>query len=267
MKKVILVTGGSSGIGKAICEHLQAVGFNVFGTSRNPDRYHDHPFPLLELDVTNQDSVANCVNTIVEKSGQLDVLINNAGAGITGPLEEIPTEAIRQNFETNFIGPVQMIQAVLPVMREQGSGQIINITSLAAYIGLPFRGVYSSSKAALEILTEAIRIEVKDFNISVTNLAPGDYATNIAAGRYHAPLLEDSPYALTYGRMLRSIDDDVDGGNDPKEVALAIENLISKSNPKPHHKVGPFMQKLSPIIKAFLPQKTFEKILLKHLKL
>lgn len=267
MKKVVLVTGGSSGIGKAICEHLKLAGYEVFGTSRNPDSYTGHTFPLLELDVTNKESIDGCVRELVSRTGRLDVLINNAGAGITGPLEEIPADAIRQNLETNFIGPVQMIQSVLPQMRKQGGGLIINITSLAAYMGLPFRGVYSSSKAALEVMTEAIRLEVRDFNIRVTNLAPGDYATNIAAGRFHAPVKMGSPYEQTYGSMLNSINEDVDSGNDPQEVALTIEKLIAKTNPRPHYKVGPFLQKLSPILKAFLPQKTFEKILIRHLKI
>ena len=114
-------------------------------------------------------------------------MINNAGIGITGPLEEIPMEEMKRNFETNLFGPINMINAVLPYMRAQKSGQILNITSIAGYMGMPFRGFYSASKGALELITESYRMELKAFNISMSNIAPGDFATNIAAGRYHAP--------------------------------------------------------------------------------
>ena len=122
-------------------------------------------------------------------------MVNNAGAGITGPLEEIPEEEIIKNFTTNYFVPVNVTKAVLPAMRKQGRGLIINITSIAAYMGLPYRGIYSASKAALEMTTEAWRMELKSFNIHMTNVAPGDFATNIASGRYHAPFSSASPYS------------------------------------------------------------------------
>jgi short-subunit dehydrogenase len=121
-------------------------------------------------------------------------VINNAGVGITGPIEEIPTEEIRNNFETNFFGPIEVMKAVLPQMREQKSGLIINITSIAGYMGLPYRGIYSSSKGGFRNNYRSIRMEVKSFGINVVNVAPGDFATNIASGRYHAPVIEGSAY-------------------------------------------------------------------------
>jgi len=188
MSKVVLITGGSSGIGKSIGEFLLEKGYKVFGTSRNPERYDSSKFTILTMDVKNLQSIWNTVETIIDKEGRLDILINNAGVGITGPIEEIPEAEIKANFETNFFGPINVIKSVLPQMRKQKSGLIINVTSIAGYMGLPYRGIYSASKRAIELLTEAFRMELKDFNIKMTNVAPGDFATNIAAGRYHSPL-------------------------------------------------------------------------------
>lgn len=267
MSKVVLVTGGSSGIGKSICEILIQHGFIVYGTSRNPDNYPSSLVPLISLDVTKKETIKSCIAELVEKEGKIDVLINNAGVGITGPIEEIPEEEIKRNFDTNFFGPINVIKSVLPQMRDQKNGLIINITSIAGYMGLPYRGIYSASKGALEILTEAFRMELKDFNIHMTNLAPGDFATNIAAGRFHAPLLEDSPYNKQYGSVLKAINDDVDSGGDPEAVAKSILKIVKSKNPRIHYKVGAFMQKFSVVLKAILPEKMYEKLLLNHYKL
>ena len=267
MSKVVLITGGSSGIGKSIGEFLKTNGFIVYGTSRSPEKYKDSKFPILALDVKDTDTIANTVATIIEREGKLDVVVNNAGAGITGPIEEIPNAEIKNNFDTNFFGPINVIKAVLPQMRKQNSGLIINVTSIAGYMGLPYRGVYSASKGALELITEAFRMELKDFNIKMTNVAPGDFATNIAAGRYHAPLLENSPYKKPYGETLSLMDSHVDGGSDPNEMAKAVFSIINSKNPKIHYKVGAFMQKFSIVLKRILPDTVYEKMLMNHYKL
>jgi NAD(P)-dependent dehydrogenase (short-subunit alcohol dehydrogenase family) len=267
MSKVVLITGGSSGIGKSIGEFLTHKGFTVYGTSRNPENYTNSEFKLVKLDVSNIDSIKSAIKTVIETSGQIDVVINNAGAGITGPIEEIPDEEIKQNFETNLFGPINVIKAVLPQMRKQNSGLIINITSIAGYMGLPYRGIYSASKGALELVTEAFSMELKDFNINMTNVAPGDFATNIASGRYHAPVKEDSPYKTPYGNTLKLMDAHVDEGKDPKLMAEAIYKVINTNNPKIHYKVGEFMQKFSIILKRILPDKVYEKLLINHYKL
>jgi len=267
MSKVVLITGGSSGIGKSIGEFLMSKGYIVYGTSRNPERYSDSRIKLIALDVADSISIAKAVQTVIEKSGRLDVLINNAGAGITGPIEEIPDEEIKRNFETNLFGPINVIKSVLPQMRLQNSGLVINITSIAGYMGLPYRGIYSASKGALELITEAFRMEIKDFNIQMTNLAPGDFATNIAAGRFHAPVIKGSPYEAKYGSVLKAIDEDVDSGSDPELVASTVFKIINTSKPKIHYKVGEFMQKFSIVLKRILPDKIYEKLLLNHYKL
>jgi len=266
MSKVVLITGGSSGIGKSIGEYLLEQGYKVYGTSRNPDNYPDSQFPIVALDVTKKETISECINGLMAKENKIDVLINNAGVGITGAIEEIPEEEIKKNFETNFFGPINVIKAVLPQMRKQNSGLVINITSIAGYMGLPFRGPYSASKGALELLTESFRMELKDFNVHMTNVAPGDFATNIAAGRYHAPVKEGSPY-IKYGSVLNDIDAHVDKSNSPIAVAKKVHQVIQVKNPKAHYKVGSFLQKFSIVLKRILPQKMYEKMLMNHYKL
>ncbi len=267
MSKVVLITGGSSGIGKSVGEFLQTKGFEVYGTSRNPERYPESKFPIVALDVTKAETISSCIAEVIKQASKIDVLLNNAGAGITGPIEEIPEEEIKRNFETNFFGPINVIKAVLPVMRAQNSGLIINVTSIAGYMGLPYRGIYSASKGALELITEAFRMEIKDFNIHMTNVAPGDFATNIAAGRYHAPILENSPYKTPYGNTLKMMDAHVNSGSDPQQMAEAIYKIIQAKNPKTHYKVGAFMQKFSIVLKRVLPDSLYEKLLMNHYKL
>ena len=268
MTKVVLITGGSSGIGKSVAHFLTEKGFIVYGTSRNPQKITEQlPFKLIALDVSDATTIASAVQTIIKKEGCLDVVINNAGVGITGPIEETPDVEIKKAFQTNVFGPIDVIKAVLPQMRKQGSGLIINVTSIAGYMGLPYRGVYSATKGTLELLTEALRMEIKDFNIKMTNIAPGDFATNIASGRYHAPVLDNSPYKVPYGNTLALMNEHVDHGSDPIEMAEAIYGIITSKNPKIHYKVGAFMQKFSIILKRVLPDTVYEKLLLNHYKL
>jgi NAD(P)-dependent dehydrogenase (short-subunit alcohol dehydrogenase family) len=267
MNKVVLITGGSSGIGKSIGEFLHHKGFVVYGTSRNPERILNSVFPLIALDVRDADSIHAAVAKVIVTSGRLDVVVNNAGVGITGPLEEIPMQEIKNNFETNLFGPIEVMKAVLPQMRSQQSGLIINITSIAGYMGLPYRSVYSASKGALELITEALRMEVKSFGIHITNVAPGDFATNIASGRFHAPVLKGSVYETPYGNTLKTMDEHVDSGSNPNEMAEAVYHIIQDREPKIHYKVGVFMQKFSIVLKRILPDKVYEKMLINHYKL
>jgi NAD(P)-dependent dehydrogenase (short-subunit alcohol dehydrogenase family) len=267
MSKVVLITGGSSGIGKSIGEFLHQKGFIVYGTSRNPEKVLNSIFPLVDLDVRDVESIHLAVAQIIQSTGRLDVVINNAGVGITGPLEEIPMEEIKNNFDTNFFGPIAVMKAVLPQMRQQKSGLIVNVTSIAGYMGLPYRSVYSASKGALELITEALRMEVKSFGIQITNVAPGDFATNIAAGRFHAPIIQGSDYERAYGSILKTMDAHVDSGSNPNEMAEAVFQIIQDNNPRIHYKVGAFMQKFSIVLKRILPDTVYEKMLMNHYKL
>ncbi|TVZ28581.1 hypothetical protein JM83_3715 [Gillisia sp. Hel_I_86] len=264
---VVLITGGSSGIGKSIGEFLMSKNFKVYGTSRNPNPDHTTSFPLITLDVTKNETIISAISELIAKEGKIDVLINNAGIGITGPIEETPEEEIKKAFDTNYFGPLNVTKAVLPHMREQGGGLVINITSIAGYMGLPYRGIYSATKGALELTTEAFRMELKGFNVQMTNVAPGDFATNIAAGRYHAPVLEASPYKKAYKNTLDIMNKHVDEGKDPELMAKMIYKIINTPKPRGHYKVGEPLQKFSIALKRILPDKLYEKILLKHYKL
>lgn len=267
-QKIVLITGGSSGIGKSIGIFLKAKGFKVYGTTRNTANYPNFDaFELLELDVKKADTINTAITELIKREGRIDVLINNAGVGITGPIEETPNDEIVKAFDTNFHGPIRMMKAVLPHMRIQKSGLVINITSIAGYMGLPYRGIYSATKGALELVTEAMRMEIKDFGIQMTNLAPGDFATNIASGRYHAPVRSESPYKKPYNATLNAINNDVDSGGDPIQVAHKVFAIITSSKPKVHYKVGDFMQKFSLLLKKILPDKVYEKLLINHYKL
>jgi NAD(P)-dependent dehydrogenase (short-subunit alcohol dehydrogenase family) len=267
MSKVVLVTGASSGIGKSIAIFLTQKGYRVFGTSRSPKKNNSYPFEMIILDVLDTVSIQKAVDYIIDKTGALDVLVNNAGMGITGPVEDTPTVEMKAVFNTNLFGAIDVMKAVLPQMRKQKSGTIINVTSIAGYMGLPFRAAYSASKGALELITEATSMEVKNFGINVVNVAPGDFATNIAAGRYHTPVFENSAYKENYQASLDLMDAHVDSGMDPIEMAKTIHKIINTKNPKGHYKVGDFMQKFSIVLKRILPDRVYEKLLMNHYKL
>ena len=267
MKKVVLITGASSGIGKSIATFLSEKEFKVYGTSRNPKDINKFPFELIALDVLDLDSINSAVNSIIKKEGRLDVLVNNAGMGITGPIEDTPTDKMKAVFDTNLFGAIDVMKAVLPQMRSQKSGTILNVTSIAGYMGLPFRGIYSASKGAFELITEATNMEVKEFGVNVVNIAPGDFATNIAAGRYHTPVFENSPYRKKYKENLDLMDSHVDGGMDPIKMAKKVYDIINMKTPKIHYKVGGFMEKFSIVLKRILPDKMYQKLLMNHYKL
>ena len=267
MSTTVLVTGASSGLGEAIAEYLFQKGYVVYGTSRNPKAPTKNGVIIKALDITKSESIQKCINDIISENGKIDILINNAGVGITGPLEEISLDQAKAHFDTNFFGTLNVINRVLPFMRSQKDGFIVNITSIAAHMGLPYRGLYSASKSALAKVTEAYRMELKEFNIKMVNLAPGDFATNIAQGRYHAPLKKESAYYKNYKLSLDLMDKDVDKGENPKKLAKDVFAIINTNSPKVNYKSGAFLQCFSVTLKHILPQKLFEKILLKHYKL
>ncbi|MFN0729036.1 SDR family oxidoreductase [Polaribacter gochangensis] len=267
MPKVVLITGASSGIGKSIANFLSEKGMVVYGTSRTQKEADSLPYKMLALDVLNVNSIQKAVAEIIKNEERIDVLINNAGMGITGAIEDTPTEEMKRAFNTNLFGAVDVMKAVLPQMRKQKSGKIINVTSIAGYMGLPFRGVYSATKGALELITEAARMEVMQFGIQMVNVAPGDFATNIAAGRYHTPVFENSAYKKSYQENLDLMDAHVDGGMNPIEMAKAVYSIIENKNPKIHYKVGGFMEKFSIFLKRILSDKMYEKLLMNHYKL
>ena len=267
MSKVVLITGASSGIGKSTAKLLSNKGFIVYGTGRNPKINENKGYSLIPLDVTKPETISLAIDLILEKEGRLDVLVNNAGMGITGPIEDTPTSEMRKVFETNFFGAIDMMKAVLPQMRKQQSGTIINVTSIAGYMGLPYRGVYSATKGALDLVSEAARMEVKEFGVNIVTIATGDVATNIAAGRYHTPVFDNSAYKEKYQMNLDLMDSHVDSGMNPIKMAEKIHQIVNLKQPIVHYKVGAFMEKFSIVLKKILPSKIYEKLLMNHYKL
>ena len=185
MKKTVLITGCSSGFGKLTAKKFQQEGWNVIATMRSPEK--EQELKTLEnvwvtrLDVTDKASIQSAVAQGVEKFGTIDVLVNNAGYGGHAMLEQFQEEKIKAMFDTNVFGVIRVSQAVLPIMRKQGGGTIVNVTSMAGHIGLPLTSTYSASKFAVEGLTEGMALEYKPFNIRVKAVAPGAFGTNFTA--------------------------------------------------------------------------------------
>ncbi len=251
------------GIGRSLAEHFSKQGHRVYGTSRKP-MTETVSFQVLTMDVTDEQSVQTAVNQVIEKEGRLDVLINNAGLGIIGALEEVPEAMIQQVFETNVWGLLRVCRAVLPQMRKQHNGLIINISSVAATMGLPFRGIYSASKAAVEVLTESLSMEVQPFGIRVCSVLPAEVKTSINTNRLVADGNDSSPYQTAIEAMNAKVKAAINSAADPMYIVEAIEQIINSPSPKLHYVKGPFLQKMSIALKKILPDRVFERILKNH---
>jgi len=262
--KVVLVTGGSSGIGEAICKRLAAEGHRVYGTGRKVDR-QPHGYRLVAMDITDTASVQRGVEHVVGEAGRIDVVVNNAGVGIQGPAEDIAPELALEVLNTNLIGAHRVCQAVLPGMRDRRRGLVIHITSLAANYGLPFRGFYSASKAALERYAEAQRMELAPFGVHVVTLQPGEYRTGIAAARAR-PASIGPHYADAYDRVMRVLDGSLHYSRDPDEVAVMVAEIMVTAKPKSVYRAAHGMQLFSILAKKLLPGRRFEQMVMKHYK-
>lgn len=224
---------------------------------------------VLILDLMNPDTIKNTVKTVLEREGRIDVLINNAGMHTGGPVETIPDDFIRKQMETNFMGMVSLTREVLPVMRKQGGGTIINFSSIGGLMGLPFQAFYSASKFAIEGFSEALRMEVKKFNVKVVLINPGDFHTNNSANRrgFLAPATIDDPYHYQFKNTLDIIEKDEAGGGDPAVLARKIVRIINLRNPRNKYIIASFEQKLAVVLKYILPGKIFFWILEDHYKI
>ena len=268
MKKVILITGISSGFGKQTADLLAAEGYIVYGTVRR-DMETSPSVSMLKLDLTKTDSLREAVKTIVEKEGRIDVLINNAGMHTGGPIETSPLENIKLQMDTNFLGMVNLTREVLPVMRKQGGGTIINFSSIGGLMGLPFQAFYSAGKFAIEGFSEALRMEVRKFNIKIVLINPGDFHTSNSANRrnFLAPTDATDPYNEQYMRTLAIIEKDEANGWDPKVLAGKLVKIVNSKNPRERYIISSFEQKLAVALKYILPGKLFGMILEDHYKI
>jgi NAD(P)-dependent dehydrogenase (short-subunit alcohol dehydrogenase family) len=262
MKMVVLITGASSGIGLAMANHLSKIGFTVYGGSRTApesDKFH-----VLKLDVTNDESVSKAVESIVKKEGRIDVLINNAGIGSAGAIEKTPIPDIRKSFDVNFYGVVRMTQAVLPYMRKHQFGRIINMSTLGSVIGLPYRSFYSASKGAMDLFTEALRLEVAKYGILSCSIHPGEVRTQIAEHRVISTGKDDETYGPTITKVFEKLDASVHHGKDPAIFGPLVEKIIRSEKVKRNYYIGTFSERLGVKLKRFLPYYMYEAILRKY---
>ena len=266
MEKVVLVTGASSGIGKACADYLSSKGYKVYGTSRKPEAVQAS-YPIIQLDVTRPESVKQAVKTVVDKEGRIDVLVNNAGFSMGGAVENFTEEEMHHDIETFFFGMVRMMKEVLPHMRGKNIGTIINISSIAGLMGIPFQGFYSASKFAIQGICESLRIELRPYNVHVVILNPSDMLSGVSAHRIVAKsALTPNPYFEQFRVSLEKINQDERKGSNPIMVAKAVEKVIKSKRPSFHYLVGRFDQKLAVYIKHIVPERFFSWIIADHYK-
>ncbi|MBL7901522.1 MAG: SDR family NAD(P)-dependent oxidoreductase [Bacteroidia bacterium] len=263
MKQTILVTGASSGFGLLIANKLKQRGYTVIGTSRNPEKYQDKlPFKLLELDISDDESILSFHKRLFEHIHQLDVLINNAGFYLSGLAEETLIEQGKLQLETNFWGTVKLTNELLPYFRKQRFGKIITVGSIMGLISLPGGAYYAASKHALEGYFKALRFELKEFNVNVSMIEPMGFKTNIVTNALVAEN-EISDYNVYRKKLNHYTTDLFKNAPEPTPVIETLMKLVDEKNPKFNHPVG----KGASVIHALqhFAYKTFENSIIKNI--
>jgi len=249
---VVLVTGVSSGIGRTIAGAFAEKGFEVFGTSRNPRTTQPVAgVELVQLDVTDDASVTAAVSTVVQRAGRIDILVNNAGAGVFGAAEETSTGQAQQLFETNFFGLARLTREVLPYLRAQLSGRIINISSVLGFLPSPYGSFYAASKHAVEGYSESLDHETREFGVRVSVVEPGYTNTSFEANATDA----DSPlqdYEVVREHVKQVITDELHTGDDPSVVARVVLKAATSRTPKLRYPAGPLARRLA-LLKKYAP--------------
>jgi len=262
-QKIVLVTGASSGIGAAIAARLTKDGHKVFGTGRNASGTTPDGVTMLALDVRSDDSVRACAAAVLSKAGRLDVLINNAGYLLAGAIEEATIAQAQDEFDTNFFGVVRMVKAVLPAMRKQRSGLIVNISSLAGIVPFPFWGFYNASKFAVEGYSESLRTDLKPFGIHVAMVEPGAIKTPLYAHPTTTPMPEYSPWR---DRALKSMKHFESIAPGPEAVAAVVSKIVRSRSPRLRNgltREGTIL----PILRRLVPEAIFEAALRSNFRL
>ena len=247
MEKVAIVTGSSSGIGYETALALARDGFYTFATVRNLKKAdkisqgakkENLNIEIIELDVDDEKSISAAIEKILAKKQRIDVLVNSAGWGLFGSIEDVSMKDFRAQFETNFFGIISVIQKVAPIMRKQGAGVIVNVSSVAGRIGFPGSPAYISSKFALEGLSESIRYELGQFGVKIIIIEPGVIKTNFFSSMKIAEPKPDSPYKEITEKVIMGIKMMAELGTPPSEVATTILNAVKEENPRPRYIVG-----------------------------
>jgi NAD(P)-dependent dehydrogenase (short-subunit alcohol dehydrogenase family) len=258
-QKVVLITGAATGIGKACAELLAASGWRVFGGARGAPEPHPR-VDMIVMDVDDDASVRGAVATVLAKAGRLDAVINNAGFSMRGAVEDVTIEEAKALFETNFFGVLRVCRAAAAALRANG-GYVVNVSSLAGLIGLPFTGHYCASKFALEGMSESLRFEMRPFGVHVVLVEPGDFRTGIKAKRRIAAASREGVYADAFDRFLRKREEAEAVAPTPEAVAALVERILNDPDPKTRYMVGMFAQRVVPPLKRLLPQRAFEWLL------
>ncbi len=259
-QKVAFITGCSSGMGRESARYLSQNGYTVYAGSRTPEKLSDIASPNLhpiKLDVTDAASVAHALEGI----DRIDVLVNNAGYGLVSTVEEVTEEEMLSQFEVNVFGVLRMCRYIIPLMRRQNGGVIINISSFLGKIGLPLFTFYNASKYALEGITDSLRYELEEFHIRVHSIMPGFFDTNFARDNLvinGSLLKEDSPYAKTVSRLVPLISEQINHGNDPSEIARMILEIAEKSDAPARQTAGDKARKFIPMRRE-LSDEDFER--------
>lgn len=263
---VILITGITSGFGKAMAEKLSSQGHKVYGTHRREvERIPGVTY--LKADASSEEQVEAAVKAVVDAEGRIDVFINNAGMGIGGPLEFCSLEDAQRQMDVNWMGMVRFLHFVLPVMRRQGGGKILCFSSIGGLMGLPFQGLYSASKFAIEGYCEALRLETKAFGIKVVLIEPGDFATSFTAQRKSVAAPEAYEVYKSYAKSLESIEHDETSGLKPEYLAEKVAKIVASESPRYNYIISTFEQRLSVFLKKILPPSCFAAILSSYYKL
>lgn len=256
----VLVTGASSGIGAATAWLFAQKGYTVWGTTRNLaklDRLPDlqQSVRFVEMDVTKDESVERAVSKVLAEAGQLDVLVNNAGGAVYGPIEEVPMELVIKQFELNVFGLLRVTKAIIPHMRQRRSGIIVNISSLAGKLVIPYQTHYSASKHAVEAFTEGLRQELRPFGVKVVGILPGDINTNFNnATEFPKELWNgQSPYYRWVSASWRTIDVNLRKAPPPEVVARQVWKAVSARRPRGRYTAGDFLSRQFPFLARFLP--------------
>lgn len=270
MKKVVLITGASAGMGKETAKLLAQRGYTVYGAARRVQKMKDlepSGIKILEMDVTNDHSMVNAVTEIIEKEGRIDVLINNAGFGSYGAIEDISIADARYQLEVNVFGAARLIQLVLPYMRNNHFGKIVNISSIGGKFATPYGGWYHASKFALEALSDALRNEVKQFGIDVIVIEPGGVKSEWANIAYENLLKssQDSMYKETLIKLSNFMKKAVARNTEPIGIAELIHKGIEARKPKFRY-AGGYMAKQALIAKKLLSDKMFDKMIMGQMK-